>query len=79
MLFRSPVIVHAVGSLTELVQEGRGLCLKNMEETEKIKAMFHFINSSDREKIVNRAERYVNENFSCKSIGLTFCKILDKV
>ncbi len=79
MICRCPVIVHAVGSLKELVQEGRGLCLKNMEETKQIETMFHFINSPDREKIVNRAEKYVNENFSCKSIGLKFCKILDKV
>lgn len=77
MICRCPVIVNCVGALSELVQDGRGLCLDNLED--HIDEIKNFIDMSDKQTLLNNAMNYVNDNYSCRSIGQKFIHILNEV
>lgn len=74
-----PVVVNAVGALTELVDEGRGLCLQKMDEVENVKKIVEFINSPQKSEIIRRAYEYVEMNYSLNVISEKFEKILNEI
>ena len=76
MACRCPVIVNKVGALTELVDGGRGLCVEEMEKPEQIKLINDFLEDTDQESMIERAQEYVRHNFSSDNIEKRFHEIL---
>lgn len=76
MICRCPVIVHKAGALPELVNDGRGLCVEEMADPGQVKLINDFLLDAGREKVMERAQKYVRDNFSNDIVGKIFCEIL---
>lgn len=78
MACRCPVIVNKVGALPELVCNGRGLCVENMDDSEQIQKIYEFIESTNKEEMIKKSSEYVMEQFSSDIIGKKFIGIMEK-
>lgn len=76
MVCRCPVIVNKVGALPELVCNGRGLCIENMEDSEKIQKIYEFIEYKHKDEMIRKAFTYVSEQFSSENISKKFINII---
>lgn len=78
MACKCPVIVNETGALPELVDNGRGLCLKNMDVPQHIEKIYNFIEAPVKNDIIERAQNYVKEKFACENISKAFAEIVTK-
>lgn len=78
MACRCPVIVNQVGALPELVENGRGLCLEEMEALEQIERIQAFLSELSHTAMVEKAQEYVRNYFSSVSIGREFQTIIQR-
>lgn len=77
MACKCPVIVNQVGALPELVEDGRGLCLAEMDLNEQIAKIQAFLEEDSHIYMVQKAQEYVLKNFSSASIGKRFQTIIN--
>lgn len=76
MACRCPVIVNNVGALPELVDCGRGLCVEDMGALDQIEVIYDFIENKSKEDMIEKAYKYVKEEFSSETIGNIFGAII---
>ena len=76
MACKCPVIVNETGALPELVDNGRGLCLKDMDMPRQIEKIYHFIEDLSKDNLIKNAQTFVKEKFSSETIGREFVEII---
>lgn len=78
MACKCPVIVNQVGALPELVEDGRGLCLEEMDSFEEIEKIQAFLSKASHNVMVEKAQEYVQDHFTSTNIGRNFLTIIKR-
>lgn len=78
MACKCPVIVNRVGALPELVEDGKGLCLGEMDTAEQIEKIHRFLGETSHSEMVEKAQKYVLKNFASMNISRNFQKIIEQ-
>lgn len=78
MMCKCPVVVNQVGALPELTEDGRGLCLGEMDAAKQIEKIHAFLSKTSHSAMVDKAQEYVRDHFTSINIGRNFQKIIEQ-